>query len=226
MKLAMFDIDGTLTQSYLVDGACFVRALDDVFGFREICDDWSVYPHCTDSGILAVIFQERRGRPPTSDEIAAFQSQLVSLLATAALESPIRPVDGAREMLELLSESPDWAVALASGAWETSARLKMASANLCFSHLPAAFADNAMQREAIMQASLERALKLHGRETFDAVVYVGDGIWDARACRALGWPFIGIASDAAKAARLLGEGAKRVFPHFLQVEAFQATLQS
>ena len=176
----MFDIDGTLPQSYLVDGECFVRALGEVFGFREICDDWSVYPHCTDSGILATIFQERRGRPPTGEEISAFQSQFVSLLAVAAQERLIQPVDGAHEMLDRLSVSLDWAVALASGAWETSARLKLASAKLC-PDLPGAFADDAMQREAIMQKSLERALKWYGRATFDAVVYVGDGVWDARA---------------------------------------------
>lgn len=226
MNLAMFDIDGTLTQSDVVDEECFLRALKDVFGFREINNDWSAYPHCTDGALLATIFQERLGRAPASDEIAEFQAHFITLLAAAANQSPFQPVAGAREMLSHLLAAPEWAVSLASGAWEASARLKLASAELHFPNMPGAFADDAPAREAIMRASLDKALRLHGGTSFDSVVYIGDGVWDARACRDLGWPFIGIASDAAKIARLRSEGARHVFPHFLKAQAFLDALQS
>lgn len=54
MKLVMFDIDGTLTQTDAVDGACFVKALEEVFGFAGISDDWWIYTASLASPIIEV----------------------------------------------------------------------------------------------------------------------------------------------------------------------------
>ena len=43
MTLVMFDIDGTLTQTYEADEACFVQALREMFGFADIDTDWAGY---------------------------------------------------------------------------------------------------------------------------------------------------------------------------------------
>jgi phosphoglycolate phosphatase-like HAD superfamily hydrolase len=218
MKLIMFDIDGTLTRTDAADGDCFVQALQDVFGFTGISDDWSIYPHCTDSGILDALFHERKGRTPTAHEIAEFQSRFVALLEAESAARPFDQIEGAHEMLRQLAATPGFAVALASGAWECSARLKLASAGLDFPQIPGAFADDAHSREDIMRASLTRATRLHVRDSFESVIYVGDGIWDARACRVLGWPCIGIARDPAKAARLVSEGALTVLSGYEPVQ--------
>ncbi len=71
-----------------------------------------------------------------------------------------------------------------------------------------------------MLTSLSRASLTHDRQTFEAVIYVGDGIWDARACRALGWPFMGIAQAPTKIERLRSEGAQVVLPNFEQADVF------
>jgi len=210
MKLIMFDIDGTLTRTDAADGDCFVQALQDVFGFTGISDDWSIYPHCTDSGILDALFHEREGRPPSEAEATDFQRHFVALLNAETAARPFAQVEGAHEMLRQLLATPSIAVSLASGAWECSARLKLASAGLEFPQIPGAFADDAHYREDIMRASLSRAAHLHARGSFESVIYIGDGVWDARACRALGWPCIGIARDPVKAARLVSEGALTV----------------
>lgn len=52
VHLVMFDIDGTLTETIKVDEECFVRSLEQVFGFTDIDADWSHYAYATDSGIL------------------------------------------------------------------------------------------------------------------------------------------------------------------------------
>jgi phosphoglycolate phosphatase-like HAD superfamily hydrolase len=48
---------------------------------------------------------------------------------------------------------------------------------------------------------------------------VGDGVWDARACRSLGIPFIGIGTGS-RAKRLSAEGAVCVFPDFSDTDIF------
>ena len=69
MKLVMFDIDGTLTQTNEADERCSVQALQQVFGFTDINTDWASYPHCSDSAILEVIFQTQLWRPPVTAEV-------------------------------------------------------------------------------------------------------------------------------------------------------------
>jgi len=224
MKLVMFDIDGTLTQTYQTDEICFVQALREVFGFTDINTDWASYPHCSDSGILEMLFQTRIGRSPLPAEISTFQVHFVSLLTGATMIEPFKPIAGAKEFIRRLSSSCALAVSLASGAWECSARFKLASAGLDLSQIPAAFSDDAHAREAIMQASLTRAAQSRSRDSFDAVIYIGDGVWDADAAHNLGFRFIGIAHEPARVERLYAAGAYHVFDDYLDADSLMAAL--
>ncbi len=222
MHLIIFDIDGTLTQTMSIDEKCFVRALSEVCGIREVDTDWSNYKHTTDSGIVQEIYEMRLGRSPSPAEISKIRQHLVELLARASSEAPFEAVAGAPQLLAQLTGSAEYRVALATGGWRDSARLKMASAGLCYDDFPAASGDDAMDRESIMRISMHRAVERYG--TMESVVYVGDGVWDARACRNVGVPFIGIATDG-RAARLTAEGAVRVFPDFNDADLFLNCLQ-
>ena len=201
MQLVMFDIDGTLTETMRIDEECFVRSFAEVFGFTDIDTDWSHYPHVTDSGIFHEVYASRQGRAPTAPDVSRFRRRFIELLAAASSQSPFAPVAG----------------------WGDSARLKMASAGMCFDGHPAASADDALERESIMELSKRRARECYG-EPFAGTVYVGDGVWDARASRALGIPFIGIGSGV-RAARLASEGAVRVFQDFSEDGLFLETLE-
>jgi phosphoglycolate phosphatase-like HAD superfamily hydrolase len=218
----MFDIDGTLTETMKVDEECFVRSLVELFGFTDIDTDWSHYPHATDSGLFHDIYTARIGRPPTTLDVSRFRQHFILLLAAAASHSPFAAVAGSGRLLSRLTSGGEHGVALATGSWCDSAWLKMASAGMCFDDHPAASADDALDRESIMRISMQRAAKWYGGP-FACTVYVGDGVWDARACRALGVPFIGIGS-VARAAQLASEGALRVFQDFSNVDSFLESL--
>lgn len=225
MKLVMFDIDGTLTQTNDVDDWCFVQALRDVFGFTGINTDWSIYPHCTDSGLLEVIFQTQCRRSPLPTEVADFQVQFVSLLTQSAAAQPFSQVSGAQDFLDNLMARSECAVSLASGGWRCSAYMKLTRSGLDLLHLPAAFADDAPSREAIMQTSLARAAEFRSRDSFSSIIYIGDGVWDARASRNLGYRFIGIAHEQKRVERLRAEGAQHVFADYRDENAIMALLQ-
>jgi len=222
MHLVMFDIDGTLTETMKVDEECFVRSLDEICGFTNVETDWSRYRHTTDAGIFHEIYLARTGRLPSDAEISHFQRHFVALLGSASFVTPFAPVSGARELLSVLSVSAKYRVSIATGGWRDSARLKMASAGMCFDDHPAASADDAHDRESIMRISNRRAVDQHG-VPFTRTVYVGDGVWDARACRALDIPFIGIGSGE-RSARLLSEGAVRIFQNYADADLFLKTL--
>ncbi len=218
MHLVMFDIDGTLTETMKVDEECFVRSFEDVFGFADIDPDWSHYPRTTDSGIFHDVFTARIGRSPTAQEVSQFRQHFPQLLAAASSQSPFAPVAGADRLLSRLAQGGSHRVSLATGGWRDSARLKMASAGMCFDDHPAASADDALDRESIMRISKQRAAERYG-ESFACTVYVGDGVWDARACRGVGIPFIGIGTGS-RATRLSAEGAVCIFPDFSDADIF------
>jgi hypothetical protein len=56
MNLAIFDIDGTLTESVAVDEVCFVQAFWDVLGIERINTNWLDYNFQTDSGLALEIW--------------------------------------------------------------------------------------------------------------------------------------------------------------------------
>ena len=217
MRLVIFDIDGTLTETTKVDEECFVRSLADVCGFHDVDTDWLGYQHATDSGIFQEIYEARAGRLPSLIEISRFRQHFVGLLAETSSKTPFASVTGASLLLSRLAGSAEHRVALATGGWRDSARIKMASAGLRYDDYPAASSDDALDRESIIRLSMRRAAEWHGG--FSHVVYIGDGIWDARACRSMDIPFIGIGAGS-RATRLSVEGAVCVFPDFSDVDMF------
>ena len=56
-----------------------------------------------------------------------------------------------------------------------------------------------------------------------SAVYVGDGVWDAWACRKVGIPFIGIGTGA-RAEKLIAEGAVVVLRDFSDSDLFLDSL--
>ena len=222
MHLVMFDIDGTLTETMKIDEECFARSFNDVFGFTDIDTDWSRYPRTTDSGIFYDVFTSRIGESPTAQEVSRFRQHFVQLLAAASSQSPFAPVAGADRLLSRLTQGGSHRVSLATGSWRDSARLKMASAGMCFDDHPAASADDALDRESIMRLSKQRAAERYG-ESFACTVYVGDGVWDARACHSVGIPFIGIGTGS-RATRLSAEGAVCVFQDFSDTDLFLSSI--
>jgi len=223
MRLVIFDVDGTLTDTVAIDERCFLRAFAEVCGFASVDSDWSRYQNATDAGIFHEVFSARTGRAPSLDETVRFREHLVELFRSAARESPFPAIPGAPEMLTLLNRSSGYRVAIATGCWRDSARVKMASAGMDYDVYPSASADDAPERAAIMQLAVERAASRYGR--FDDSVYVGDGVWDARACLALGIPFIGI-GVAGQAEKLRQAGAVNVFADLMDSDGFLQVLQS
>src|SRR5262245_41195213 len=132
MDLIVFDIDDTLTRTMSVDEECFMRALEEVCGFKDVSTDWAGYRHTTDAGIIQEIYKVHAGRGPSAEEVSAFRGTFLGMLTRAAEEVPFSEVPGAAGLLKRLARTEGMEVALATGAWGESARLKMASAGMCF----------------------------------------------------------------------------------------------
>ena len=146
MNIALFDIDGTLTESNEIDSLSFADAFRDVFGVG-IDTDWDSYLHTTDQGIVVEALRRARGREADAREIALYRTRFVQLLGERMTE--LNEVPGAAAFLAQM-QARDWRVVLCTGAWSDSARLKLTRAGLP-AGLPLASCDDDIAREDILR---------------------------------------------------------------------------
>lgn len=180
VRLALFDIDGTLIRLEPAFDDCFEHAVATVLGDNGFSRRWfEDYPHVTDSGIVATIL----GRAPTPDEDARIQDLYIQELVRAGGRT--EPIPGAARFLAALSDA-GWRLALGTGNWARAARWKLSAAGLALDHLPLGSADDAPERKHILRAAIERA----GGEPEARAVYFGDGDYDRRAATAADIGFV------------------------------------
>ncbi|ODG97791.1 hypothetical protein A4S05_11980 [Nostoc sp. KVJ20] len=223
MQLVIFDIDGTLTNTYKVDEDCFKRAFALEFGIFGVHTNWSEYSYTTDSGITQEIFKEKLKRLPSDEELVRIKARFVSLLQEAYINNQdlFSGIPGSANVLAKLQLYPDWCVAIATGGWRESAKLKLQKANLEIEGIPLASANDALSREDIIKTAIIKAENLYQVEKFQKVVFVGDGVWDVKAAYRLNIAFIGIGDK-----KLTNVGATKVIKDFTKLEDFLKILQS
>jgi phosphoglycolate phosphatase-like HAD superfamily hydrolase len=216
MKLAIFDIDGTLTQTNEVDTGCFIQAFADEFQIKEINPNWSTYGHTTDSGITLQIFQERFQRIPSTDELSRLRQRFTELLQQC--DRAITEVPGANLILQRLAQTQDWVIAIASGGWRASAMIKLQAAGI-EANFPSAFADDGISREDILRTAISRAKETYAESDFEKIVCIGDGIWDVLTAIQLQLPFVGVGQDEQKIA-LQNAGVENIIEDFQDFDSF------
>jgi phosphoglycolate phosphatase-like HAD superfamily hydrolase len=222
-RLAVFDVDGTLTDTNAVDDECYLDAVSDVLGFARETLDWTDAPHITDSGILRWLVDQRSALI-NSDRESAVISRFVELLEQQLSTTPSRfsPIRGAATVRSAL-ERRGWHVALATGGWESSARLKLKAIGFDLDGIVMASASDALSRTDIVQCALRRATERFG--AFERVVNVGDAVWDVRTSAIVGWPLVGVATGA-RADKLRASGASIVLADLSDIEAVVAALDA
>jgi phosphoglycolate phosphatase-like HAD superfamily hydrolase len=221
MKLAIFDIDGTLTETNKVDDECFVKAFAISHQITDIETDWTKYTHVTDSGLVSEIFNQKLGRSPNEKDFLIFKSCFIeNLNESASKDEPLfAEVSNAKEMLEKLKLEKDWAITLATGSFYDSTKLKLEKAKIDIKDFPIGTADDAVSREEILQIAIEKSLKKYGLAKFEKIVSIGDGVWDVRTAKNLNLDFIGIASGK-RADALRDAGANYIIKDFRDYENF------
>ncbi len=181
----MFDIDGTLIESCDFDTDCFSEAVKTVTGV-ELNTDWDSYDNITDAGILDE-FVTRHSLGEQREIIhKQVRQRFVELVSTHIALSPVHEIDGAVDFFQRLQTRTDIEVAIATGGWEETARMKLQSAGFDISGLAFASSSDAIQRATIMKTGESRC----NHKAFDSKTYFGDGIWDKRACESLSYNFI------------------------------------
>ena len=211
MTTYLFDIDGTLARSNDLDERLFARAIEEVLGVTGISTDWASYHETTDEAITRELIQRHRGADDEDQLVRVTQERFIEMVRAdlADLQRSIAPVPGVPRVLDRLAAREGAAVAMATGGWPESARLKLDTIGVDYqAHHLSTCADHP-HRYAIIQHALDRL----GRDR-EGAVYFGDGIWDARASKRLGIGFVGVAAEPGKRERLEAEGVTIILEDF------------
>ena len=208
LNLAIFDVDGTLTDTNDVDSRCYFDALWKEFNVAAPANRFHHFTSSTNLGILHEVFETQFERTPQAHEIESFLTRLLSCLE---LEGHAKPSDfqeivGAKDMLDILVAHAGWRVAIATGAFSESARLKLKKAGLTAEDIPIASCEDAMQRTDILRAVIKMAERHYGVSSFERVVFIADAEWDVIAAKTLQMPFIGVHNEKKEELEKMGVG--------------------
>ena len=102
MKHAMFDVDGTLVQSCEIDNACYLSAIEDVTGVN-LNDNWSMYPHATDRGILMTFIEKQAPWLNLMTLEVQVKAAYIQKIKEYLKHSKFQPVGGATEFLAVIN---------------------------------------------------------------------------------------------------------------------------
>lgn len=188
--LIIFDVDGTLIGGETHDWECFDRAIESIVGFYPTKEFFASLPEITAQAIAEASVRFANKQPGTGLEELIREDYLRRLRQVHARDpQAFQPRAGVVQFLACLNSLPGVKVAIATGDWHSTISFKLAAAGIDVSRFPMATCSDDPRRCEIIRLAVQRA----GRSLTDAI-YIGDGVWDLKACRALGIRFIGTGS--------------------------------
>ncbi len=214
MNLILFDIDGTITNTTLIDYECFVQTFHDLFRLDVSDMQWNDFEHVTDSGVTSEIFKKHLKRELSEEDEKAIKFYFFDLLNLRKQE--ISEIPGAIKTLQRLSEMHHTDIAFATGGWKMTAIFKLGSIGYEIGNQIIATADDHFDRAQITLQAINQFRIKHNLRAFESITYIGDGLWDLKASRQLGINFIGI--DYLKTNELISAGAEFVIEDLLHTD--------
>jgi beta-phosphoglucomutase-like phosphatase (HAD superfamily) len=184
----MFDIDGTLVNSYKFDEACYIKASKIVLGV-EISSNWKSYTYATDVGILNENIDRYNIKGNRGQIQQAFKQVFTNLIKEQVTTHPenIQEVKGAARFIQYLFNQENLKVAIATGGYEETAKLKLKAAGIDINGCAFASSGDHYSRTGIMKAAEKKALI---EVPLTSKVYFGDAVWDREASKSLNYKFV------------------------------------
>lgn len=226
MKLLIFDIDGTLTNTKQVDDECFIATFEERYGVKLGEVDWNKFQNVTDTALFQDIYFSLFEKNPSQAEMEAFRWDFLKRFEIQFKTNPhlFQEVKGAANFLKHCETQRNIRVALATGAWRHSAIFKLMTADIPYQWLILSHADNFIRRHDIILDAIAQCKEKYSTDFFEHIVYFGDGKWDFETTRDLEIPFIGI--DVKGDNQLINLGTKYVFPNFEDVAAIMHAIEN
>jgi phosphoglycolate phosphatase len=198
MRLALFDIDGTLILAGHAGMRAFYRAVRQVFGIR--IDSEVINPDGKTDPLIAKGLLEHFGQSDRWNEdsraqlFAAYLSYLEEEMEQARTTGAIRILPGVTELLDHLAGDREFAVGLVTGNLEQGARIKLAAAGLLRYFGFGGYGSDSEDRTTLIRTAIRRGTQLAAPASVTGVYVLGDTPLDITHGHAAGASVIAVAS--------------------------------
>lgn len=217
MTLLIFDIDGTLTDTKEVDDDCFISAFFDEYNIALKNIDWTTFTNVTDYGLFLDIYSSVFNKKPTENDRLNFQRRFFEYLDIQLKSNPekFKSVNGASTFINYCLDHTNFKIAFATGGWQYSANLKLQAADIFNVGIPISSCDILFRRQDIILEVIEKSKHHYKTQTFDTIIYFGDGVWDYKTTSELEIEFIGV--DINNDKKLERLGVKNIINDFTDI---------
>lgn len=209
MRLILFDIDGTLLSCGPQVRPLFLAALRDVFGDTLGPLEGHDFAGKTDPrSVVELMVRQGRDEREVRSRMSEVRGAFARHLETGLRRDEMCLMPRVPELLQRLAARADLHLALLTGNWEPSGRIKLAHFDLNGFFPFGAFGDDAEDRRDLVPVALDRARAKTGIrfEPADALI-VGDTVRDVDCGRAHGVPTLAVATGYTPAEELEAAGA-------------------
>jgi phosphoglycolate phosphatase len=206
VRLALFDIDGTLILTGGAGMQAFYRAVRDVFGIGV--DGDVIHPDGKTDPLIAKQLLEHYGQREHWNEdsraqlFATYLGYLEEEMERARAQGAIRILPGVTELLDRLAADPGFAVGLVTGNLEQGARIKLASAGLASYFRFGGYGSDSEDRTTLIREAICRGRHLVAPAAVEAVFVLGDTPLDIIHGHAAGASVVAVASARYRTADL------------------------
>lgn len=185
--MIVFDVDGTLIGGEPTDWACFGAAFEEVAGFALTTSFFASIEEIT---AQAIVHQALVTLPPEERRVKerSVREGYLRRLKSAHTDNRncFAAVNGAVALIRELQEK-NIPVAIATGDWRETISFKLRASGISFDDIPMVTSSEHYSRADIIAAAIAKA-----GGSLEKAIYVGDGLWDLRACAKLGIRFVGV----------------------------------
>lgn len=218
-RLAVLDIDGTLTDTIPLHQAAFLAAMES-FEFPNLDRNWAGYTHHTDTAIFEEAWFNAYGTNGALERRQEFHLRLEDEFARVSSNIKIDEIAGATTFVKALHDR-GWAVVFATGGLRQLSRKKLSAVGIAFEDEILVTASEHVTREELVAHAIIAAGRYYAFKP-RSIVSIGDGIWDLKTAKSLDLPFLGVGTGP-KADMLRDRGAV-VVPDFQDLPAVFAAL--
>lgn len=219
--LLLFDIDGTLLLTGGAGKIAFERAYLELFGAGNV---WgNTHPDGrTDPDLIDEISMRALGRQLNPDENTRLIDSYHTLFREAIQDMPnFRLMPGIPGILETLSGKRGMLLGIATGNFETAARIKLEKGGLSRHFSFGGYASDSRDRFELTRIACERGLKKNGGPIpSERIFVIGDTIHDVRAAKKLGVRSVAVATGRTTAEQLRKENPDYCFQDLTQADDF------
>ena len=107
------------------------------------------------------------------------------------------PVPGALRLLKELSAQPDVSVAIATGSWNASAKVKLQALGISSADYLLVCSDMHATKPEILRETVRQSKVEAGIDAFDKIIYIGDRVYDFESAQKIGIEFIGVDAEGS-----------------------------